>query len=51
MQFAAPPVRVGRGRDGTLIHTLSLGPEDLPPVRVRDLEAAYRRMWTERTTG
>ena len=41
MQFAAPPVRVGRGRDGTLTYTLLLGPEDLPPVRVRDLEAAW----------
>ena len=41
MQFAAPPVRVGRGRDGILTYTLSLGPEDLPPVPVRDLEAAW----------
>jgi hypothetical protein len=41
MQLAAPPVRVGRGRDGILTYTLSLGPEDLPPVRARDLEAAW----------
>jgi hypothetical protein len=41
MQPAAPPVRVGRGRDGTLTYELDSGPEDLPPVRARDLEAAW----------
>lgn len=41
MQLAAPPVRVGRGRDGTLIYSLALGPEELPPVRARDVEAAW----------
>ena len=41
MQLAAPPVRVGRGRDGTLTYALALGPEDLPPVPARDLEAAW----------
>ena len=41
MQLAAPPVRVGRGHDGTFIYALALGPEDLPPVRARDLEAAW----------
>jgi hypothetical protein len=41
MQLAAPPVRVGRGRDGTLTYALALGPEDLPPIPARDLEAAW----------
>ncbi len=41
MQLAAPPVRVGRGRDGTLTYNLALGPEDLPPIPARDLEAAW----------
>ena len=41
MQLAAPPVRVGRGHDGTLTYALTLGPEDLPPVPARDLEAAW----------
>lgn len=41
MNFAAPPVRVGRGRDGTLTYELASGPEDLPPVRARDLDAAW----------
>ena len=41
MQFAPPPVRVGRGHDGTLIHDVAFGPEELPPVRARDLEAGW----------
>lgn len=41
MQPAAPPVRVGLGRDGTLTYDLESGPEDLPPVPARDLEAAW----------
>lgn len=41
MQLAAPAVRVGRGRDGTLTYALALGPEDLPPIPARDLEAAW----------
>ncbi len=41
MQPAAPPVRVGLGRDGTLTYELATGPEELPPVRARDLEAAW----------
>ncbi len=41
MQLAAPPVRVGRGHDGTLTYDLTLGPEDLPPIPARDLEAAW----------
>ena len=41
MQLAAPPVRVGRGHDGTLAYAVALGPEDLPPVPARDLEAAW----------
>lgn len=41
MQLAAPSVRVGQGSDGTLTYSLSLGPEDLPSIPVRDLEAAW----------
>jgi len=41
MQSAAPPVRIGRGRDGTLTYELDSGPEDLPPVPSRDLETAW----------
>ncbi len=41
MQLAAPPVRVGRSHDGTLTYALTLGPEDLPPIPARELEAAW----------
>ena len=50
MQLAAPPIRVGHGRDGILTYTLALGPEDLPPVRARDLEAAWDAARTVPTT-
>ncbi len=48
MQLAAPPVRVGRGHDGTLTYALELGPEDLPPIPARDLEAAWEAAGTVR---
>lgn len=43
MSMATPsaPVRVGRGPDGFLTYAVDLAPEDLPPVRGRDLERAW----------
>src|SRR5438067_2315212 len=50
---AADPIAVGAASDGTLTYLVDLPPEALPPVRGRDLaaawdaarEAALARMW------
>lgn len=41
MDDASPAIRVGETRDGTLTYLVDLSPEALPPVRGRDLEAAW----------
>lgn len=52
-EHAANPIAVGAGPDGTLTYLVDLPPEALPPVRGRDLaaawdaarEAALARLW------
>jgi hypothetical protein len=39
--FAAPIVRVGHGADGATTYLVEVPPESLPPVRGRDIEAAW----------
>ncbi len=41
MPSASPPIRVAQDRDGTLIYLVDLPPEALPPVRGRDIAAAW----------
>ena len=41
MQYAPLPIRIARTRDGTLTYLVDLPPEALPPVRGRDLAAAW----------
>ena len=41
MQHAPVPIHVGRAPDGTLTYLVDLPPEALPPVRGRDLAAAW----------
>ena len=41
MSHSAPAIRVASARDGTLTYLVDLPPEALPPVRGRDLAAAW----------
>ena len=41
MQQSSSPVQVGAGADGTLTYLVDLPPQALPPVRGRDIEAAW----------
>lgn len=41
-QRTSTPIRIGRGSDGTLTYWVDLAPEALPPVRGRDLAAAWK---------
>ena len=41
MQAAPPPIHVGQALDGTLTYLVDQPPAELPPVRGRDLAAAW----------
>lgn len=41
MTASPPPIRIGYAADGTLTYLVDLPPEALPPVRGRDLAAAW----------
>ena len=43
MTYAPFPIRVARTRDGTVTYLVDLPPEALPPVRGRDLVAAWEQ--------